>query len=151
MPADSDHLVANRAPEPSTQRVDSVSERITGSSRNAYTWVKSNPLAALLLLTVIGTLVYFFGFVPLFVRGLFASGVASTAAWAWQAWTGNQEHSRLVLFISLGLVWYHRKKIKEAEKYGSNRGLVFVGTGIALFLLGARCLQPRFALASLPF
>jgi exosortase len=151
MPADSDHLVANRAPEPSTQREGSVSERIAASSLNAYTWVEGNPAAALLLLTVIGTLVYFFGFVPLFVKGLFASGVGSTAVWAWQAWTGTQEHSRLVPFISLGLVWYHRKKIKKAEKYGSNRGLVFVGTGIALFLLSARCLQPRFALVSVPF
>ena len=151
MPADSDHLVANRAPEPSTQREGSVSERIAASSLNAYTWVEGNPAAALLLLTVIGTLVYFFGFVPLFVKGLFVSGVGSTAAWAWQAWTGNQEHSRLVPFISLGLVWYHRRKIKQAEKYGSNTGLVFVGIGIALFLLSARCLQPRFALVSVPF
>jgi exosortase len=30
-------------------------------------------------------------------------------------------------------------------------GLVFIGTGVALFLLSARCLQPRFALTSVPF
>lgn len=63
----------------------------------------------------------------------------------------NQEHSKLVPLISLGLVWYHRKKIREAEKRGSNKGLVFLGIGIALFLLSARCLQPRFALVSIPF
>jgi exosortase len=115
--------------------------------------VKGNPIAALLLLTVIGTLVYFFGFVPLFVRGLFASGVGSTAAWAWQAWNPqmNQEHSKLVPVISLGLVWFHRRKIKAAPKKGSNSGLIFVATGILLFLLSARCLQPRFALVSIPF
>jgi exosortase len=114
-------------------------------------WIRTNPSSALLLLTVLGTLVYFFGFLPLFIKGLFTSGVGSAAAWAWQAWTGNQEHSKLVPPISLALVWYHRKKIKNAEKRGSNSGLLFVAIGIALFLLSARCLQPRFALASVPF
>lgn len=115
-------------------------------------WVKREPIAALLLFTIIGTLTYFYGFLPLFVKGVFIHGVCSTAAWAWQAWGGmNQEHSRLVPFISLALVWYHRKKIKNAAKIGSNKGLVFLGIAIALFLLAARCLQPRFALASVPF
>lgn len=82
---------------------------------------------------------------------MFSSGVGSTAAWAWQAWTGNQVHSRLVPLVSLGLVWYHRKAIRAAPKRGSNWGLAFVAIGIALFLLAARCLQPRLALASLPF
>jgi exosortase len=114
-------------------------------------WIKREPLSAALLFTIVGTLVYFFGFVPLFIKGMFSSGVGSTAAWAWQAWSGNQAHSRLVPFISLGFVWYHRKKIREAGKRGSNLGLVFIGIGICLFLLGARCLQPRIALASAPF
>jgi exosortase len=112
---------------------------------------KLKVVAVLLLLTISATFVYFFGFLPLFVKGVFASGVSSTAAWAWQAWAGNQEHSKLVPLISLALVWYHRKKIRAAEKVGSNTGLVFLGIGIALFLLSARCLQPRFALASVPF
>ena len=116
-------------------------------------WVKRDPLAAVLLLTTVSTLVYFFGFLPLFVKGTFSSGVCSTAAWAWQAWNPgmNQEHSKLVPFISLGLVWYHRDKIRQAAKRGSNTGLLFVAIGITLFLLSARCLQPRLALASLPF
>src|SRR2546428_2263862 len=116
-------------------------------------WVKRDPLAAVLLVTMVSTLVYFFGFVPLFVKGTAVGGVSSTAAWAWQAWTpaANQEHSKLVPLISLALVWYHRKKIRNAVKRGSNTGLVFVAIGIVLFLLSARCLQPRLALASLPF
>lgn len=112
--------------------------------------IRREPLSALLIATIVATLVYFFGFVPLFIKGVFVSGMGSVASWAWQAWTGNQEHSRFVPLIALGLVWYHRKEIKNAEKFGSNRGLLFVGLGIALFLLGARCLQPRFALASMP-
>lgn len=114
---------------------------------------KLDARAVLLLLGIGATLVYFFGFVPLFVRGAFNQGVSSTAAWAWQAWnpTANQEHSKLVPLIALALAWYHRKKIREAEKHGLNSGLVFLGIGIALFLLSARCLQPRMALASVPF
>jgi len=117
--------------------------------------VRREPLSVLLIATIIATLVYFFGFAPLFIRGIFVSGTGSIADWAWQAWTsgpaGEQEHSRLVPFISLGLVWYHRKEIKNAVKLGSNKGLIFVALGIVLFLLAARCLQPRLALGSLPF
>lgn len=116
-------------------------------------WVRRDPVGAVLLLTTVSTLVYFFGFVPLFVKGTAVGGVSSTAAWAWQAWNPgmNQEHSKLVPLISLGLVWYHRKEIQNAVKRGSNTGLFFVAIGILLFLLSARCLQPRLALASLPF
>ena len=142
MPADSDHLVANRATEISAQRVEGV------SGRGAYAWMRSNPIEALLLVTIIGTLVYFFGFVRLFIKGTYVSGLTSVANWAWNA---CPSHAKLVPFISLGLTWYHRDKIKAVEKHGSNRGLIFIGAGLALVLLGTRCLQPRFALASLPF
>jgi exosortase len=125
----------------------SVTSPVTGVLANGT----SKAISIVFLGAIVATLVYFFGFVPLFVKGVFTSGVSSAAAWAWQAWTGNQEHSKLVPPISLALVWYHRKKIKNAEKRGSNSGLLFVAMGIALFLLSARCLQPRFALASIPF
>lgn len=110
-------------------------------------------LEILLLFTIGATLVYFFGFLPLFVKGTFSAGVSSAAAWAWQAWnpTNNQEHSRFVPLISLGLVWYHWKEIRRAPKQGSNKGLFFIAIAVLLFLLSARCLQPRFAIASVPF
>jgi exosortase len=119
----------------------------------AWTWGRIDPLSALLLATIVATLVYFFGFAHLFIRGIFISGPGSVAAWAWQAWSpsANQEHSKLVPLISLALVWYHRKGIRNAAKRGSNKGLIFVAAGIVLFLLGARCVQPRLALGSLPF
>jgi exosortase len=118
-------------------------------------FVRREPVTALLVATIVATFVFFFGFAPLFIKGTFVNGTASIAAWAWQAWTsgpaGNQEHSRLVPIIFLGLILYHRKEIAAAPKEGSNGGLFFVGAGICLFLLGARCLQPRMALGSLPF
>jgi len=115
--------------------------------------VKAEPLSALLLATIVATLTVFFGFVPLFVKGVYSAGLGSTAVWAWQAWNPamNQEHSKLVPLISLVLVWYHRNEIRRAVKKGSNAGLIFLAVGILLFLLSARCLQPRLALASIPF
>ena len=114
---------------------------------------RREPLSALLLAMIVGTLVYFFGIVPLFIRGTFVHGASSVFAWAWQAWNpgANQEHSKLVPLIFVGLILYHRKEIAGAPKEGSNGALFFVGVGIVLFLLGARCLQPRLALGSVPF
>jgi exosortase len=113
--------------------------------------VKAEPLSALILATIVATFIIFFGFVPLFIKGVYTAGLGSTAMWAWQAWTGEQAHSRLVLFVSLGLVIYHWKEIRDAPKRGANWGMGLVIVGIGLFVLSARCLQPRIALASLPF
>jgi exosortase len=121
--------------------------------RATLNWVKANPASALLVCTLLTTFVYFFGVVPLFIRGTFISGACSVFAWAWQAWNpgANQEHSKIVPLVFVGLIWYHRKEIARASKTGSNNGLIFVGIGIVLFVLSGRCLQPRLALGSLPF
>ena len=134
---------------PSAKPITSASTKTSP----AWTWSRNDLICALLLTTIVATLVYFYGFAHLFIKGIFISGPCSVAAWAWQAWTpsANQEHSKLVPFISLALVWYHRKEIKNAAKRGSNKGLIFIVIGIAFFLLGARCVQPRLALGSLPF
>jgi exosortase len=119
----------------------------------ANDFVRREPLSAVLIATITATFVYFFAIVPLFVRGTFISGATSVFGWAWQAWNpgANQEHSKVVPLIFLGLIWYHRKKIAAAPKQGDNRGLFFVAIGIVLFVLAARCLQPRLALGALPF
>jgi exosortase len=115
--------------------------------------VKANPVSAILVCTIVATFVYFFGIVPLFIRGTFVSGACSVFAWAWQAWNpgANQEHSKIVPVVFVGLIWYHRKEIARATKSGDNKGLFFVGIGILLFVLSARCLQPRMALGAIPF
>ncbi len=134
------------------QQATSKSEQSTPSLHAFTDWFKSEPLSAVLLATILATLVGFFGFVPLFIKGVFSAGLTSTAGWAWQAWGGEEQaHSKLVLFISIGLVCYRWKELRDAPKAGVNWGLLFVFVGIVLFVLSARCLQPRFALASLPF
>ena len=62
----------------------------------------------------------------------------------------NQEHSRLVPFVFLFLIWYHRKALAEAKKEGSNWGLLLLGLGILVYVVAARALQARLALAALP-
>ena len=111
-------------------------------------WGKRNPLAVVLLLTIIATLVYFFGFVK-----LFTNGSLSTLTWAWQAWNPetNYEHAKIIPFITLFLIWYARNKLKVAPISSSRWGWLFVGVGLFLFVAGARTLQARLALTSLPF
>ena len=110
-------------------------------------WLKRQPLAAFLLLGVFGTLVYFF-----FCYRVFTNGSLSTARWAMDAWNpeNNQEHSFLILPISIFLVWYHRGKIAVASKRPSLYGLLFVVLGVAIFVIAVRTLQPRAAIVAVP-
>lgn len=111
-------------------------------------WCRRNPATAFALAAVIATLVFFLGWLR-----LFSNGVESLAVWAWRAWSpgGEQEHSRLVPLISAGLIWYHRNEIRKAVKQPSDKGLIFAGIGILLYVLSARCLQPRMGLMAIPF
>src|SRR5438876_3924386 len=111
-------------------------------------WAKRDPPAPALLLTIIATLVYFFGFVK-----LFTNGSLSTLTWAWQAWNPetNYEHAKIIPFITLFLIWYARNKLKVAPISSSRWGWLFIGVGLFLFVAGARTLQARLALTSLPF
>ncbi len=110
-------------------------------------WVKANPFSAFLIATVVGTFVYFFGFLPLFTGGQW-----STAKWAWEAWSpqANYEHAKLIPLIVAFLIWYDRKKLTAAPLGSSRWGWLFIGIGLFLFFAGARTLQGRLALTSLP-
>jgi exosortase len=110
--------------------------------------VRRDPLSALLFAAVVGTLVYFFGIVP-----LFADRRLSAFSWAWEAWNPetNYEHAKLIPLVVLGLLWYDRKKFAGAATEGSPWGWLFLAIGLFLFWIGARTVQARFALAALPF
>jgi len=116
--------------------------------RDLGSWVRRNPLHALLTVALVGTIIYFFGFLRLFANH-------SQAIWPW-AWIRflpqyNQEHSKIIPLIVLGLIWYHRKALTVAPKKGSNVGLIFVFAGILFYIVGARALQPRVSLFGFPF
>jgi len=114
----------------------------------ARDWAKGNPLAAALLLTIIATLVYFFGFVK-----LFTNESLSTWIWACQAWNPetNYELAKIIPIITIFLVWHTRNKLKVALVSSSRWGWLFIGVGLFLFVAGTRTLQARLALPSLPF
>src|SRR5260370_28802630 len=108
---------------------------------------RREPLSAVLVVTVIATLVYFFG-----VLHLFTNGSLSTWIWAWQAWNPetNYEHAKIIPLITVFLVWHARNKLKAAPVSSSRWGWLFIGVGLFLFVAGARTLHARLALASLP-
>ncbi len=126
-------------------------EQITelgGFLRSLLLWIKARPLQAFLLAAVTATVIYFFGFLRLYAN-------QSQPIWEW-AWLRflpqyNQEHSKLIPFLVLFLVWYHRDRIRRAHVAGSNLGLIFIGLGIFFYVVAARAFQPRVALFGFPF
>jgi exosortase len=119
----------------------------SGAPGRLLAWCRREPVALLLIVACLGALVYFFGFFKIFING-----TTSAAVWSWQAWNpeNNQEHSALVLPISLLIIWFHSGKLRAARKEPWNPGLLIVAFGVGCFLLAARSLQPRIAIFSLP-
>lgn len=109
-------------------------------------WCVRNPLDAAALVGIGAASFYFFG-----VFHPFVEGTQSTATWAVWSWQFNQAYGAMVPWITLGLFFYHKDTLKKAASDGSNLGLVPLVMGILIFIVGVRCLQPRFALLSIPF
>ena len=111
-------------------------------------WCGRNPAAALALAGIAATLVYFFA-----IATPFYYGSISVARWAWEAWNpdGEQSYGRLVPPIAIGLFFYHRDALRAAPKGGHAMGIWPLLGGILLFVAAVRCLNPRMALASVPF
>jgi exosortase len=113
-----------------------------------WQWSRHNPFQAFLVAAALATIVYFFGFLP-----LYANRTQPIWMWAWMRFLPqyNQEHSKLIPLIVIWLVWYHRDEIRKAPKQGSNLGLVFLAIGIFFYVVGARALQARVAIFGFPF
>src|SRR5260221_5039801 len=128
-----------------TQSLSSTPPSQPGAVVRVAAWCRREPLTVLLLAACLGVLVYFFGFFK-----IFANGNLSAAVWASQAWNSvsNQEHSWLVLPISLLLLSDHSGKIRAMRTQPWNPGLAIVAFGVACFVLSARSLQPRIAIFS---
>jgi len=111
-------------------------------------WVRKNPLSAVLTVTLLLVVSFFYYSLP-----LYANRSISAARWAWESWNaeGNMEHAKLVPAIFLFLLWYHRDRLADAPKRSSLKGLWIFVAGIACFVLSVRTLQPRLALLAMPF
>ena len=123
-----------------------MNQAVAATARTSLDWIRHNPVRALLLATLLGTFAFFYCFLPLY------SGLP-ILDWALLRWKPeyNQEHSKLVPFVFLFLVWYHREALAKAKIQGSNWGLLLIGLGALLYIVAARSLQARLALGALPF
>lgn len=123
-----------------------AAERTTLSE--AGPWLRAHSFALLLGAMVVVILTYFFAFLP-----LFSGERLSTFRWAWEAWNpeANYEHAKLIPFIVLFLVWYHREQLRTAPISSSPWGWLFIGLGLFLYFAAARTLQARLALTAFPF
>ena len=108
-------------------------------------WTPLDIAGLALLLGIAATLVYFYGYVPIY------DGRA-IGEWAWMRFAPqyNFEHGKLVPLIFAYLVWYHRDELAKAKKEGSNQGLIWVVIGCMIFAMGARTLQGRVGMAAGP-
>lgn len=121
-------------------------KEVSLAAHRGWNWIRHNPVHAFLLLAIAGTFVWFYGVVPLYAG-------RTIARWAWIRYLPeyNQEHSKLIPFIFVFLLWYHRNALRDAEKRGSNWGLLLLGVGVLIFTVAARAIQARLALVALPF
>ncbi|MEP6820917.1 MAG: exosortase/archaeosortase family protein [Chthoniobacterales bacterium] len=124
----------------------SAANAVSDTGRKTWEWIRTNPTQAFLLTTIAVTFVYFYGYLRLYA-GL------PIGTWAWFRYRPeyNQEHSKLIPAVFLFLIWYHREALAKADKKGSNWGLLLLGIGIFLYVVAARALQARLAIAALPF
>jgi len=92
---------------------------------------------------------WFFGIVPLFGAGRDLSALG----WLRSAWNSDNDYGHGVIFPFLiaGLIIYRHQDIRAAAKTGSFWGLLAVLLGAACYMLAFRTLQPRVAVAGLPF
>jgi exosortase len=132
-------MLANTREEPS------LLKDVIDGALSTFRWCRSNPVHAFLTVSVFATLAYFFVGPRLY---------QDVSLLRWLLWRYhpeyNYEHGKLVPFIFLGLLWYHRHRLRVAPKAGDNWGLVVVVLGCICFLVGARTMQARIALAAFP-
>ncbi len=124
----------------------SAANAVSDTGRKTWEWIRTNPTQAFLLATIAVTFIYFYGYLRLYA-GL------PIGHWAWFRYKPeyNQEHSKLIPAVFFFLIWYHREALAKARKEGSNWGLLLIGIGIFLYVVAARALQARLAIAALPF
>jgi exosortase len=118
----------------------------------AWEWMRADPWPAAIVGALLVTLAIFYAAVPIFPQAG-TSLHLTVLGWARSAWNPetHYEHGPLVPFIALFLVWNALPKLRGVQPVPSNLGLAPLLFGVLLFLVSARSLQARVALAGLPF
>ena len=97
----------------------------------------------------VALVVWFYGF-----EARYDSGRGQSAfQWIYSAWNGetDYEHGLLFPLVIAGLIFYRLKDLKAAANAGSAWGLLAVFAGVLFYIAAYRTLQPRIAMAGLPF
>lgn len=101
------------------------------------------------ILASVALLIWFYGFEHRYgsTRGQSAFG------WIYSAWNGetDYEHGLMFPFVIAGLVFYRLKDLKAEISQSSLWGLGAALVGVLLYIAAYRTLQPRIAMAGLPF
>jgi len=131
----------------SATAVESPEPSLNATMAGVSSWIRRDPLGALLLALSAGVLLYFYGFYSVFMNG-----AQSTAVWAWKGWNeeNDQVHCRFILPIILFILWQRRGELISIVKAPSARGLGlrhqrcrFIRRSRALFAAPLRdCLSP---------
>lgn len=110
-------------------------------------WCRGNPVAALLLATLLGVLGYFY-----FGLKAFMAMHHSAAQWIMSGWNAenDQEHCWGIIPVAAGLVLLRWREIAAMPKKGGNSGLWFVAIGVVLFVTGIRCAEARYTILAMP-
>jgi exosortase len=103
-------------------------------------------IAALASLAI---LIWFFCFEVRYGPG----NTRSAVGWLKSSWNPatDYEHGNLVVFVMFGLIIYRFKEIRASIQPGSLWGLISVIVGCLFYIAAYRTIQPRIAVAGLPF
>jgi exosortase len=112
-----------------------------------FHWCRRNPVQTLLLAALAGTVGYaYFGIKAFYgMKNSAASWIAS----GWNA-ENDQQHCWGILPVAIALVLLRWRDFAAVQKRGANSGLWFVGAGVLLFVIGARCTEARYTIFALP-
>jgi exosortase len=128
-----------------------ASDRPVAGHHLALAWIRADPAAAAALAGIVATILIFYTLVPIFPTTDQRSGL-TVFQWARAAWNPetHYEHGPLVPIIVLILIWNALPKLVGAAPRSSAAGLAPVCLGVLFYLLSARAIEPRIALAGLP-
>lgn len=94
-------------------------------------------------------LIWFFCYVDRFGY----RNASSALSWLYGNWqeSADLEHGKFVPFLALGLIAYRFREIRQSIEKGSWKGVAAVAFGCLCFIAAYRTIQPRIAIAGLPF
>jgi len=115
--------------------------------RDFLSWCRRNPAPLVLLLVVLSVIGYFYFGVKAFLSLSQTAAEWTAASWNYE---NDQQHCWAIIPVSIFLVLLRWRDLRAAPKAPANSGLWFIAAGIALFVIGVRCVEARDTIFALP-